>query len=151
MIKLLEDMPSQFPITERPYREMAETMGISEEELIDALKDLKTSGIVRRVAAVLSHRNTGYVYNAMVVWKVDEDDRERAGAVMGSFHEVSHCYERDTGSYWDYTLYTMVHGKTHEECMKSIEDIAQRTGLWEYRIFFSKREFKKTSFSMNHV
>jgi DNA-binding Lrp family transcriptional regulator len=151
MIKLLKDIPSQFPITERPYREMAETAGINEEELIDALKDLKTSGVVRRVAAVLSHRNTGYRYNAMVVWKVDRDDREKAGAAMGSFPEVSHCYERETGGYWEYNLYTMIHGKTHEECMKSIKDIAQKTALGEYRIFFSKREFKKTSFSMNHV
>ena len=144
-------MPSQFPITERPYRQMAETAGISEGELIDALKVLKTSGTIRRVAAVLSHRKAGYTYNAMVVWKVDADDMEKAGALMGSFHEVSHCYERDTGGFWDYNLYTMIHGKTHEECIKSIEDIAQKTGLGEYRIFFSKREFKKTSFSMNHV
>lgn len=144
-------MPSQFPLTERPYGEMAETMGISEEGLIDALKDLKASGIIRRVAAVLSHRNTGYTHNAMVVWKVDGNDIEKTGALMGSFSEVSHCYERDTGGYWDYNLYTMIHGKTFEGCMKSIEDIARKTGIGEYRIFFSKREFKKTSFSMNHV
>jgi DNA-binding Lrp family transcriptional regulator len=151
MIKLLKDIPAQFPLTERPYREMAEKAGVSEGELIDALKDFKSSGIVRRIAAALLHRNTGYRYNAMVVWKVDVNDIEKAGALMGSFPEVSHCYERDTGGYWDYNLYTMVHGKTREECMKSIKNIAQKTGIGEYRIFFSKREFKKTSFSVNHV
>ena len=150
MTKLLEDMPSLFPVTERPYRQMAEIIGIGEEELIIALKDLKASGMVRRVAAVLSHRNAGYLNNAMVVWKVDRDDMEKEGAIMASFQEVSHCYERDTGGYWEYNLYTMVHGKTHEECLESIKNIAQETGLHEYRIFFSKREFKKTSFSMNH-
>ena len=147
MKKILAKIPSQFPLTDRPYKEMAETIGISEHELIDTLKSLKTSGVLRRVAAMLAHRKVAYSHNAMVVWKVDEKNVEKVGAVMASFPEVSHCYERDTGGYWVYNLYTMVHGKHYEDCMKSIERIARKTGISDYRILFSKREFKKTSFS----
>ena len=150
MKNILAKIPSQFPLTNRPYKEMAETIGMSEDELINTLKSLKASGVLRRVAAVLSHRKVSYSHNAMVVWKVDEKDVERMGAVMASFPEVSHCYERDTGGYWAYNLYTMVHGKRYEDCMKSIEHIANKTGINDYRILFSKREFKKTSFSVNH-
>jgi DNA-binding Lrp family transcriptional regulator len=149
MKKVLYKLPSQFPLTGRPYKEMAEKIGMNEGELISTLKNLKTSGVLRRVAAVLYHRKVSYSYNTMVVWKVDEQDVEKTGAVMASFPEVSHCYERDTGGYWPYNLYTMVHGKCYEDCMKSIERIASKTGINDYRIFFSKREFKKTSFSMN--
>ena len=129
---------------------MAETIGSSEHELIATLKSLKASGIVRRVAAVLAHRKVTYSHNAMVLWKVDEKDVEKIGTVMASFPEVSHCYERDTGGYWAYNLYTMVHGKHYEDCMKSIEHIAHETGICDYRVLFSKREFKKTSFSVNY-
>jgi siroheme decarboxylase len=149
MKNILAKLPSQFPLTDRPYKEMAETIGMNEDELIGVLKSLKTSGLLRRVAAVLYHRKVAYSHNAMVVWKVDEKDVEKLGAVMASFPEVSHCYERDTGGYWAYNLYTMVHGKRYDECIKSVERIADQTGIKEYRILFSKREFKKTSFSMN--
>jgi siroheme decarboxylase len=149
MKKVLAKIPSQFPLTDRPYKEMAETIGSSEHELIDTLKSLKASGIVRRVAAVLAHRKVAYSHNAMVIWKVDEKDVEKVGIVMASFPEVSHCYERDTGGYWAYNLYTMVHGKHYEDCMKSIERIARETSVSDYRVLFSKREFKKTSFSVN--
>jgi DNA-binding Lrp family transcriptional regulator len=151
MKNILTRLPSQFPLTNRPYKEMAEAVGINESELINALKTLKTSGVLRRVAAVLYHRKVSYSHNTMVVWNVDEKDVEKTGTVMTSFPEVSHCYERDTGGYWAYNLYTMVHGKHYEDCMKSIERIANKTGINDYRIFFSKREFKKTSFSMNPV
>jgi siroheme decarboxylase len=150
MKKVLVKIPSQFPLTERPYKEMAEIMGMSEDELIDTLKSMKASGTVRRVAAALAHRKAAYSHNAMVIWKVDEKDVERIGGLMASFPEVSHCYERDTGGYWAYNLYTMVHGKRYEECVQSIERIARKTGISDYRIHFSKREFKKTSFSVNH-
>jgi siroheme decarboxylase len=149
MKEVLYKLPSQFPLTGRPYKEMAEKIGMNEVELISTLKNLKSSGVLRRVAAVLYHRKVSYSYNTMVVWKVDEQDVEKTGAVMASFPEVSHCYERDTGGYWPYNLYTMVHGKCYEDCMKSIECIASKTGTNDYRIFVSKREFKKTSFSMN--
>ena len=150
MKKILAKMPSQFPLTDRPYKEMAKTIGISEHELIDTLKSLKASGVLRRIAAVLAHKKVAYSHNAMVVWKVDEISVEKTGAVMASFPEVSHCYERDTGGYWGYNLYTMVHGKHYEDCMKSIEHIAHETGISDYRVLFSKREFKKTSFSVNY-
>ena len=150
MKKVLAKIPSQFPLTDRPYKEMAKTIGMSEDELIDTLKSLKASGVLRRVAAMLAHRKVAYGHNAMAVWKVDEKDVEKIGAVMASFPEVSHCYERDTGGYWVYNLYTMVHGKHYEDCMKSIERIAYETGISDYHILFSKREFKKTSFSVNH-
>jgi DNA-binding Lrp family transcriptional regulator len=149
MKNILAKLPSQFPLTERPYEEMAEIIGMNEDELIGTLKSLKTSGLLRRVAAVLYHRKVAYSHNAMVIWNVYEKDVEKIGMVMASFPEVSHCYERDTGGYWAYNLYTMVHGKHYEDCIRSVESIADQTGIKDYRILFSKREFKKTSFSMN--
>ncbi len=150
MNKILTKIPSQFPLTERPYKKMAEAAGVSEGELIHTLKELKNSGVLRRVAAVLAHRKVAISHNAMAVWKVDERDVELIGAVIASFPEVSHCYERGTGGYWEYNLYTMIHGKSYEACMKSIENIVSKTGIKDYHVFFSKREFKKSSFSVNH-
>jgi siroheme decarboxylase len=150
MEKILEHIPADFPITARPYKEMAGKMGIGEEELIEGLKTLKESGVIRRVAGALSHRKIAYEHNAMVVWRVEERDVDTVGARFAAFDEVSHCYERGTGGYWSYNLYTMVHGRNREGCMKSIEKMAHTGGISEYRVLFSKREFKKTSFTVAH-
>lgn len=147
---LKEIIVYDFPISERPYKEIAEKIGISEEELIDILRYLQKEGIIRRVAAILYHRKAFYTHNAMVVWKVEEKDIERVGKIMASFPEVSHCYERDTGGYWDYNVYTMVHGKSMEECRGVIKRISKKIGIKVFKMFLSKREFKKTSLMVNH-
>ncbi len=141
-------MPADFPVSERPYDEMAREMGMSGAALIDELAALKRAGLIRRIAAMVAHRSVSYEGNAMVVWRVPEAEAEKVGAVMAGFDEVSHCYERGTGGYWDYNLYTMVHGRTREECLAVVGEMASRTGIRDYRVLFSLREFKKTSFAV---
>lgn len=148
MTRVFEVLPADFPIIERPYSEMAEAMGMSEGELLGELADLRDRGYIRRVAAMVSHRAVAYEGNAMVVWHVTENEIEKAGAVMAAFDEVSHCYERDTGGYWHYNLYTMVHGRTRQECLAVIEQMSEHSGIADYRVLFSVREFKKTSFAV---
>jgi siroheme decarboxylase len=145
MYNILRNVPSDFPITENPYKEMAEKHHMSEADLISGLIKLKQEGIIRRIAAILYHRKAAYTHNAMVVWKVKEADVERIGGIMASFPEVSHCYERETGGYWEYNLYTMLHGKSLRDCEDIANQISQKTGTKDFKMFFSKREFKKTA------
>ncbi len=144
----LEALPADFPITDRPYETMARNMGMTGEELIEELSFLKEKGVIRRIAVMVAHRAVSFEGNAMVVWRVPEDRIEEIGTLMADFKEVSHCYERDTAGYWPYNLFTMVHGKTREACTAVIDAMASLSGIHDYRILFSKREFKKTSFSV---
>ena len=148
MNNILKRIPSDFPITERPYKDIADALGLVEGELIEELKHLKARGVIRRVGAALAHRKVGYTRNAMVVWNVPQDKVDHTGEIMASFEAVSHCYERGTGDYWKYNVYTMIHGRQREECLKTVEDISAATGMNDYNVFFTKREFKKTSFSI---
>ena len=148
MKRVWEGLPADFPVTERPYEDVAQAMGMSAGELMESLAALKESGHIRRIAAALSHRAVSYEGNAMVVWRVDEDIMEETGRVMALFPEVSHCYERATGGYWPYNLYTMVHGRTKQDCLETIGRMALRSGIGDYRVLFSIREFKKTSFTV---
>lgn len=148
MKSVLEALPADFPITDRPYETMARKMGITGEQLLHELSRLKEEGVIRRISVMVAHRAVSYEGNAMVVWNVPAELLESTGSVMAGFEEVSHCYERDTAGYWPYNLYTMVHGRTREECLAVIEKMAARSGIRDYRVFFSKREFKKTSFSV---
>lgn len=143
--EFLKKIPEDFPLTIAPYDELAKNSCMDTDDLIERLKALIKAGTIRRVAAVLYHRNVSYTHNAMVVWSVNEKDVDEMGKKMSLFPEVSHCYERDTGGYWKYNLYTMIHGKSKKECFDIVDRISKHTGINDFKILFSKREFKKTS------
>lgn len=147
---IVHAIPYDFPACDKPYENIAREAGISEAKLITVLKDLKKKGIIRRVAAILYHRKAAYMYNAMVVWEVPEDEVEKKGKIMAGFPEVSHCYERERGDYWGYNVFTMIHSKTFEGCTDIARRIAEKTGIHKYEMFLSKREFKKTSLMVNN-
>ncbi|OPY71549.1 MAG: hypothetical protein A4E63_01505 [Syntrophorhabdus sp. PtaU1.Bin050] len=148
--RILKAIPYDFPLTERPYRDIAAKAGVNEKDLIETLSSLKAGGLIRRVAAILHHRKAAYTCNVMVVWSVPEGDVDRIGQVMASFPEVSHCYERGRGRYWDYNIFTMVHGRSSEECADTVKRISKETGISDFKLFASKREFKKTSLVVNN-
>jgi len=142
LLKLAQDGVA---LTARPYRKMAEALNITEQEVIDRLLAMQADGIVRRFAATIGHRALGIVANAMIAWKADEQSLERAGELFAAAEEVTHCYERAVTPDWPYNLYTMVHSKNREECLRIAERLSRQSGIREYRVLFSVREYKKTS------
>ena len=147
--RIVKAIPYDFPVCKKPYENIAKEVCISEGELINTLQDLIMKGAIRRIAAILYHRKAAYMFNAMVVWEIPEHDVERVGKIMASFPEVSHCYEREKGDYWKYNVFTMVHARSLEDCKKTVQSIAMKTGIEVYKMFLSKREFKKTSLMVN--
>lgn len=133
------------PVTERPFAEIAEKIGISEEELLGKLAEWKERGIIRRFGAILRHHNAGFAANAMTAWVVPPERVDEVGPIMASFPEVSHCYERPPFPGFPYNLYTMIHGRTREECAAVAEKISRATGITEYRALYTTKEYKKTS------
>lgn len=144
-LQLLKLAQSGVPITSQPYLAWAKTLGWSEEEVIRRLSDLEKEGIIRRFAATIGHRALGILANAMIAWQVPDSDVETVGLIFASFEEVTHCYERFTGPNWPYNLYTMVHSRSRDDCIKIALRLAQASGMNEYRILFSEKEYKKTS------
>jgi DNA-binding Lrp family transcriptional regulator len=95
------------------------------------------------MAAVLHHREAGFRANAMGVWVVPPERAEEVGRIMGSFLGVSHCYLRPTYPDWPYNIFTMVHGQNEKDCQDIISAISQATGITEYALLYSTKEYKK--------
>jgi DNA-binding Lrp family transcriptional regulator len=142
IIGLLQD---DMPIDTRPFAIMADQGGITEERFLSRVKSMIDNGIIRRFGATLHHQKAGFSVNAMVAWIVPNNKVEEAGRIMAGFREVTHCYQRAPQGDWKYNLYTMIHGKNRDECRMIAWRIDQSTGINEYAILFSEREFKKTS------
>lgn len=128
-----------------PFRDIALELGIAEDELLSRLRALREQGSMRRFGAILRHQAAGFSANGMSVWNVPDADVERVGMIMSEFAEVSHCYERSRFADWPYNLFAMIHGHSEDECREIASRISQATGITDYDMLFSEREFKKTS------
>ncbi len=144
-LEILKAVQDGIKLTQRPYLALGDELGISEEEVIKRLKGLREEGIVRRFAATIGHRALGIVANAMIVWRVSAGQEEAVGNIFAAAEEVTHCYERATSPDWPYNLYTMVHSRSKEDCLRTADRLSQMAGIEDYRVLFSEKEYKKTS------
>ncbi len=149
-IQLVREVQENLPLVSRPFLEIARRLGISEEEVIGRVQEFLRDGILRRFGATLRHCRVGYTANVMVVWRVPEDRVEEVGQQMAGAPEVSHCYERPARAGWPYNLYTMLHGKSRQECEAITARLARESGISEYSMLFSVRELKKSSMRYFH-
>jgi len=139
-VRALQD---DIEIVAQPFGAAAGRLGVSQEEIFIWLRQAAAAGWLRRFAVILNHRRAGYGANGMVVWRVSPQRLEEVAAVASSFPQVSHCYQRPTFIDWPYALFTMIHARSEEECQAVAEDISRRTGVADYAILFSTREYKK--------
>jgi DNA-binding Lrp family transcriptional regulator len=131
------------PVIPEPYAPAAERLGVSQDEVLERLGSLRERDGLRRVAAILFHRRAGFSANGMGVWKVPEDDVLATGKRMAAFRGVSHCYQRPTYPDWPYSVFTMAHGRSKEECDAILDSISAATGITERATLYSSTEFKK--------
>jgi DNA-binding Lrp family transcriptional regulator len=131
------------PVVSEPYEQAAQELGISQEQLLAHLEGMQERRLLRRVAAILFHRRAGFSANGMGVWKVPDDKIMEMGIQMSSFRGISHCYQRPTYADWPYSVFTMAHGRSKEECDAILDSIAEATGITERSTLYSSTEFKK--------
>jgi DNA-binding Lrp family transcriptional regulator len=65
------------------------------------------------------------------------------GPRMAAFRGISHCYQRPTYADWPYSIFTMAHGRSKQECDAILDSIAEHTGITERTTLYSSTEFKK--------
>ena len=142
IIRALQD---DFPLVAEPYKLLAEKIGISEDEFLKRVQNLAAEKKIRKMGAVLRHREVGFSSNVLCAWEVPPDKLDSIAAMMIESPAVSHCYDRQTAEDWNYNLYTMIHAKSRDECEKIVKDLSEKTGIKNFTMLFSKREWKKTS------
>jgi DNA-binding Lrp family transcriptional regulator len=131
------------PVISEPYAPAAERLGVGQDDVLARLDSLRERHGLRRVAAILYHRRAGFSANGMGVWKVPEPQILETGKRMAAFRGISHCYQRPTYPDWPYSVFTMAHGRSKEECDAVLDAIAEDTGISERATLYSSTEFKK--------
>lgn len=143
--KIISLIQGDLPLDPKPFAVMADKIGITEDQFISRIKTLIESGVIRRFGATLYHKEAGIKSNAMVAWFVPDDKIEDTGKALAGFKEVTHCYQRMPQKDWRFNLYTMIHGKSDQDCRNIASRMSQEVGIEDYAILLSEKEFKKTS------
>jgi DNA-binding Lrp family transcriptional regulator len=144
-VAVIRALQGPMAVTERPYDPAAAEVGMTTPELLGHLGGMVDRKILRRVAAILYHRRAGFSANGMGVWRVPDDQIMDVGGRMASVRGISHCYQRPTYEDWPYSVFTMAHGRSKEECDAVLQAIADEHGLHgpDRAVLYSSTEFKK--------
>lgn len=143
--KIIRALQGDFPLVSDPYQVLADEAGVSKEEFLARVKKMEESKVIRKMGAVLRHREVGFHANVLVAWAVPAERLDEIAEKMAANPSVSHCYDRNTAPDWPYNLYTMVHGHSREECENIVKALGQECGVREHTMLYSKKEWKKTS------
>lgn len=140
-------LEGNLPLTERPFEQVAAKLDMTQDDLLQKLVFWTEQGVLRRVAAIVSHRKLGFTANGMCIWDVPESDVAEAGRRVAAAPEVTHCYQRLRIDRFPFTLYAMIHTGDWETTRRLFERIGGDAGLKPGQLLLSMREFKKTSMS----
>jgi DNA-binding Lrp family transcriptional regulator len=142
-VAVIRATQGDMPIVPEPFAPAADALNISQDKLLSHLRQMQERRLLRRVAAILFHRRAGFSANGMGVWKVPDERIMELGPRMAAFRGISHCYQRPTYEDWPYSIFTMAHGRSKEECDAILDSIATDTGITDRATLYSSTEFKK--------
>ena len=144
---------SGLPVTTDPFATLAEELGVPEALVLERLREMQESGMIRRIAAVPNHFALGYAFNGMTVWDVDDDVVDEIGRKVGALEFVSHCYRRPRRlPDWRFNLFAMVHSRSRQQARDKIAEIRELIGpsCRAHDAIFSRRILKKTGLRLTN-
>ena len=89
--KILNLLQSDFPLVAEPWAAIADKVGISEQEVIDRIIELKRKNVVRQIGAIFDTRRLGYS-STLVAMRFPEDKLDAAAQLLNLHPGISHNY-----------------------------------------------------------
>lgn len=135
------------PLTPRPFLTLADSLGTTEETVIDLIRQFREEGLIKRMGLVVRHRSLGYDANAMVVWDVPDSQVDELGLKFKEFEHVTLCYRRPRIlPEWPYNLFCMIHGRDQEKVLEQVNAMVDRLSLHhiDHDVLFSTHCFKQS-------
>jgi DNA-binding Lrp family transcriptional regulator len=144
---IIEATQAGIPLTPAPYKAIAEQICTSPERVMERMRDMLDSGVIRRIGIIPNHFALGWKFNGMTVWDVADEHIDELGTRVGNLDFVTHCYRRPRFMpEWPYNLFAMIHAKSRDEADQKIGQIATLLGAHcrGHSTLFSTRILKKT-------
>jgi len=120
---LLNDFQRDFPLSATPYADMAEQLGVTEQEVIDTLQKLTEQGIISRVGAVFRPNRVGV--STLAAMAVPAEKLNEVAQLVSDYDEVNHNYEREH----DFNLWFVATAKNETHLHEVLNEIETRSGI----------------------
>ena len=124
-LAILNALQDDLPLVSRPWKTIADRLNITETEIICRMKNLEESGIIRGISPVLESRSLGLHAATLVALHVVEERLDEIAAVISSYAEVSHNFQRDHY----YSLWFTIAAENEEGIQRVLHEILQQTGI----------------------
>ncbi len=119
---LLNDYQQDFPLSPTPYRDIAEQLGVSEDDVLAAFRSLSEQHMISRIGPVIAPNSIGS--SALVAMAVPEADLARVAELVSEYPEVNHNYERENR----FNLWFVAVADDEAQLQQVIADIESETG-----------------------
>ncbi|MDX1553165.1 MAG: AsnC family protein [Marinobacter sp.] len=146
LLRLRQQLELGLPLTARPYQTLAERTGLSEQEVMTAIRQWQDQGLIKRFGLVVRHRTLGYTANAMVVWDIPDDQVHKLGRALAREPFVTLCYQRPRRlPDWPYNLFCMIHGVDRERVLSQVATLIVQQGLHQtpHAVLFSTKAYRQ--------
>ena len=143
---LLLAVQDGFPLSATPYADVAAEVGAAVDDVLTAVDRLRADGCIKRIGCVVNHVVTGFTSNCMVVWDVPDDELDARGEAVGRLPYVTLCYHRPRRPEqdWEYSLFTMVHGREAAAVDAKIDELAAEHLPFGHERLYSTETLKQT-------
>jgi DNA-binding Lrp family transcriptional regulator len=121
---ILNRIQSDFPIVSRPYRRIADDLGLSGSDVLNRLIQLKKSGIIRRIGGNFVPGKLGFV-STLCAARVPEDKIAVFAETVNRYPGVTHNYQRDS----HFNIWFTFIAPTTAEIEARLREISQATGV----------------------
>ncbi len=135
--KILNEIQSAFPIASRPYLELGKRLDLSEEEVLERVKRLRSEGIIRRIGGNFDSRRLNFTSSLCAARVPEEKIKVFVGLVNG-YKGVTHNYMRGH----DYNIWFTLIAPSTKEIEDVLSDISEKTGIREILNLPATRTFK---------
>ncbi|WP_404369559.1 AsnC family protein [Marinobacter sp.] len=146
LLRLREQLERGLPLTPEPYRTLADRAGLTEQEVMSAIRQWQSQGLIKRFGLVVRHRTLGYTANAMVVWDIPDDQVQVLGQTMARVPFVTLCYQRPRRlPDWPYNLFCMIHGVDRVRVLAQLDSLVTEQGLQQFAhtVLFSTKAYRQ--------
>jgi DNA-binding Lrp family transcriptional regulator len=137
--EILSRIQKKFPLVARPFKVIADELGMSEEEVLSILQEQKNSNIIRQTSAIFDTKRLGYK-SSLVAFKVPSDKISAAVKIINSHPGISHNYERNHDFNIWFTLGVAPDSKLGLE--RTVEILAELTEADDYIMLPTLKLFK---------
>ncbi len=141
VVRLLQE---DLPLTDEPFKKMAQQIAVSEKVFFEALESLTQKGIFRRVAAFLPSRQEEHGVQILTVWKVPEEKQDETALRMAMQEEVQLCAKRPDDEDFPYTLHTILNLPDISFLDQTLARIEDCAGRWPRLTLLTVKEYKRS-------